>query len=56
MEFTVTRSSDYDYEDHIEINSIEELLIFKDNYSYPIIIDTDENGDNTIEIYDDYRE
>lgn len=56
MKFIITKASNFSYKETIEINSIEELLTFKNNCNHPIIIDTDENGNGTIEIYDDYIE
>lgn len=54
--FIVNKTSDWDYKEIVEINSIEELLTFRDNCHHPIIISTSVTGDNKIEIYDDYRE
>lgn len=70
MKFIVTRTSQWDNEKpcenakldnevnlwgdkqwYIEINTIEELMAFKREVGVPIII-----RDNSIEIYDDYRE
>ena len=51
MEFRIKKSSDWEYEDYIEIKTLEELLKFQEKCNCNIII----NGDE-IEIYDDYRE
>lgn len=51
MIFRLTKSSDYYYEETVEINTLEELLEFQDNCKSPIII----SGD-LIEVYDYYRE
>lgn len=54
--FLVTKSSDYTYEEKIEINSIEELLEFQEKNYYPIIISKSmDKKENIIEIYD-YKE
>lgn len=70
MKFIVTRTSQWDNEKpcenakldnevnlwgdkqwYIEINTIEELMAFKQEVGFAIII-----GNNSIEIYDGYRE
>lgn len=54
--FVVTKSSDYSYDETIEINSIEELLKFQENVYYPIIIyKSMDKIENIIEI-NDYKE
>lgn len=50
--FTVTKASDYEYTEEVEINTIEELFKLREKYNnFPIIIE-DNFGENTIIIYD----
>ena len=61
MKFVVTKSSDWGYEDEVEINTLEELKEFqsKSNNSSLIInfcATVDDKYDGEIEIYDGYRE
>lgn len=55
MFFKIFKSSDYVYNDDSlpckEINSLEELIEFQKECKHAIIL-----YDNTIEIYDDWRE
>lgn len=52
VKFKVEKTSNWGYQAEVEINTIEELIKFiKDNGSKIIICE-----DNTIEIYDTYRE
>jgi hypothetical protein len=53
MKFKVTKASDWDYKDEIEINTLEELIRFTESNGGTIIFDTD---DNEIKIYDGYIE
>lgn len=53
MKFKLYKSSDYNFEDNININLNNELIEFCKNEGGRIVIDTNENF---IEIYDDYRE
>ena len=58
MKFFVTKTSDWNYKEHIEINTLEELMDFvKDNDSV-VLSKPHPCSDNlpSIEIYDDYRE
>lgn len=59
MKFTVYKTSE-DCEDSkvIEINTLEELLTFKEKCHYPIIVLADGFAETpfSLEIYDDYRE
>lgn len=50
--FTVTKASDYEYTEEVEINTIEELFKLREKYNnFPIIIE-DNFGENSIIIYD----
>lgn len=53
MFFDITRSSVWDYKARKEINTLEELERFQKENHAPLIVDFREQ---TIEIYDDYRE
>lgn len=54
--FQITKSSDYSYNENIEINSIEELIEFQEKVYYPIIIyKSMDKRKNIIEI-NDYKE
>lgn len=63
MEFTLMKSSDWDFEETVEINTLEDLKGLQDKYKIP---DNTENWENPpliinfnshiIEIYDYYRE
>lgn len=53
MYFKLLKSSDYNFEEDISINSLFELIEFCKNNGGCIIIDT---NNDFIEIYDDYRE
>jgi hypothetical protein len=50
MKFKITRSSDWNYKEEKEINTLEELIEFNKEKGN-LILKEDE-----IEIYDDYRE
>jgi hypothetical protein len=59
MKFNIYKTSDYDFKQTKTFETIEELIEFKKQVRYPLIIVTDYvNGSNSfaIEIYDDYRE
>jgi len=57
MKFKIEKASDCKYEKTIEINSLEELLAFKNGCGDSIIIGhTDGDGFIHITIYDDYLE
>lgn len=57
MKFNVTKTSDYAYEEVVEISSLEELKEFqRKNMEHHLIIDFFSSHDPFIEIYDDYRE
>lgn len=50
--FTITKASDYEYTEEVEINTIEELFKLREKYNnFPIIIE-DNFGENSIIIYD----
>ena len=49
--FTITKASDLNYNEDIEVNTIEELLDLIKKYNRPIIIE-DNFGKNLITIYD----
>lgn len=61
MKFTVSKSSDWNYKETVEINTLEEMKEFQLKHCY-----SNENWNNcslivdfnnqTIEIYDTYRE
>lgn len=53
MEFTLTRSNDWKFEEQIKISSLQELQALQEKYGYQLIINF---NDMTIEIYDGYRE
>lgn len=63
MEFTLTKSSDCDFEEIVEINTLEDLKELQDKYKIPdnpvnwtnpsLIINF---NNHTIEIYDYYKE
>ena len=53
MIFKVNKSSDWDYNDTVCINSIEDLQKFQEECGHSIIINFKYNS---IEIYDTYRE
>ena len=57
MTFTVYKASDYEYEEKITINTLEELLAFKDEVGAIIIQNGYPHEENlVIMIYDDYIE
>jgi len=62
MKFIVTKTSDYRYEEIVEINTLEELLEMYNKYGDIIITDNFVNDEKysdiklEIEIYDGYRE
>lgn len=49
--FTITKASNFNYNEDIEVNTIEELLDLIKKYNRPIIIE-DNFGKNLITIYD----
>lgn len=49
--FTITKASNLNYNEDIEVNTIEELLDLIKKYNCPIIIE-DNFGKNLITIYD----
>ena len=50
--FIVTKASDYEYTEEVEINTIEELFKLREKHNnFPIIIE-DNFGENLITIYD----
>ena len=53
MTFTLYRTSDWENEITVTVNTIADLKAIFEKYKNEIIIDFDEM---TIEIYDDYRE
>lgn len=53
MKFVVTKSSDWGYEDEVEINTLEEMKDFQIQAQHSIIVSF---YTGTIEIYDGYRE
>jgi fructose-1-phosphate kinase PfkB-like protein len=53
MEFTVTKSSDYSYNEKISFETLPELIKWCRQQGNLVIIDTD---DMSLEIYDEYRE
>ena len=63
MKFNVTRTSDWDYLEQKEINTLEELMSFVETNGSCIVtaaFDTESSIDRwtipSIEIYDDWRE
>ena len=58
MKFTVYRTSDYENSKIVEINTLDELLAFKEERRSPIILLADGFSETpfSLEIYDDYRE
>ena len=50
--FKVNKTSDWDYKVEVEINTIDELINFIKESGSKIVV----YEDNTIEIYDTYRE
>ena len=57
MKFLVTKASDLDYEEYVEINTLEELKALSDKYNEELVINFDSTrGFNQITIYDDYLE
>ena len=53
MKFVVTKSSDWDYREEVEINTLEEMKDFQIQAQHSLIVSF---YAGTIEIYDDYRE
>ena len=53
MKFVVTKSSDWDYNEEVEINTLEEMKDFQLQAQYSLIVNF---YAGTIEIYDGYRE
>ena len=53
MKFVVTKSSDWDYKDEVEINTLEEMKDFQIQAQHSLIVSF---YAGTIEIYDGYRE
>lgn len=53
MEFTLTKTSDWQFEEKVAINNLTELKDLQDKYGHPLIISF---NTMSIEIYDDYRE
>lgn len=51
MKFAIRKASDWNYEDELEINSLEELIKFINNNGGKIIL-----KEERITIYDDYVE
>lgn len=51
MKFEIRKVSDVNYQETIEINTLEELMEIGRKYNEPLIID-----ENTIKIYDGYIE
>lgn len=58
MNFNITRTSDWDFSEQKEINTLEELMLFIKNNGSCIITHAAEPyvKIHQIEIYDDYRE
>lgn len=53
MKFVVTKSSDWDYKEEVEINTLEEMKDFQIQSQHSLIVSF---YARTIEIYDGYRE
>ena len=53
MKFVVTKSSDWDYNEEVEINTLEEMKDFQIQAQDSLIVSF---YAGTIEIYDDYKE
>lgn len=53
MKFTIAKASDWDYEDEVEIKTLEELVKFIKEYDKAVVIEKD---CKRIIIYDDYLE
>ena len=53
MKFVVTKSSDWDYKEEVEINTLEEMKDFQIQTQHSLIVSF---YAGTIEIYDSYRE
>ena len=53
MKFVVTKSSDWDYKEEVEINTLEEMKDFQLQAQHSLIVNFHAG---TIEIYDGYRE
>lgn len=63
MKFTLMKSSDWDFEETVEINTLEDLKELQDKYKIPDNTETWKNpsliinfNTHIIEIYDYYRE
>lgn len=61
MKFNVTRTSDWEYREQVNINTLEELMKFADDNGEIIITPYNPvvnvtGGLPSIEIYDDWRE
>lgn len=58
MKFKVEKSSDWSYQDLVQIDTLEELFQFMKSNNTEDIVLTTSIGDElpVIEIYDDYRE
>lgn len=54
MRFQVEKASDYDYQETVEINTIEDLIALSNRYNNEDLIIN--FRDNIIIIYDDYIE
>lgn len=56
MELIVSKASDPDFHEIIQLNSLEELVNFMHEVNSEVIIGTNTNGTLRLTIYDDYIE
>lgn len=55
MKFVVTKSTDYNYKEEIELNTLEDLIAFVDKVEESVIIHR-YGVKTSLEIYDGWRE
>ena len=56
MKFKLIRTSDWHFEDEIEIDTLEKLINFIKENGYPIVLSVEDDKLPEIEIYDEWRE
>lgn len=56
MKFKLTKSSDWNFKEDKEFNTLEELINWIKEINQEVIISLNHLGEDVIEIYDTYRE
>ena len=56
MKAYLSKSSDWSFGEDIEVNTLDDLLDLIEAYKESLIINVTDNGELSIEVYDDWRE